>query len=190
MQIIAGIWKGKKLTGPSTHDVRPTPGKVKGAIFSILSSRIQGAQIADLYAGTGAVGIEALSRGASHASFVESNPTILKVLRHNLAQCHLESQAAVLTTSVDSFLRNPTRSPGIYDIIFADPPYRIDPSVDLLPSLATSVTIGSHTLVLLEHSRKTVVPQQVGPLQLVRQYRYGDTALALYQSHSDKADNL
>jgi len=188
MKVIAGTRKGKKLSGPPTSDIRPTPDKVKGAIFSILSDRIEGAHVADLYAGTGAVGIEALSRGALTTSFVESDRRILNVLRHNLAHCNLDSQATVFETSVDAFLRHGQHASRPFDIIFADPPYRLNPNLELLPSLASSVTIGSHTLVILEHSRKTVVPDQVGVLHLVRRYRYGDTALSLYQATMEKAD--
>jgi len=97
MRIIAGTQKGRRLHGPKGPGLRPTADRVKEALFSILGSRVAGSRFLDLYAGTGAIGIEALSRGAQHVTFVETNLTALRVLRANIAQCKLEASAEIQT---------------------------------------------------------------------------------------------
>ncbi len=180
MRVIAGVQKGRPLIGPPNHGLRPTPNRVREALFSILGPRIAGARIADLYAGTGAVGIEALSRGAGHVAFVESDPQALRLVRANLVQCGLAHLAAVYATSVADFLRRKAPTGIPYDIIFADPPYRHDAGKELLPALASGPILAPDALVVLEHFSKAALPTQVGQLCRRRQYRYGDTTLSVF----------
>jgi 16S rRNA (guanine(966)-N(2))-methyltransferase RsmD len=186
MRIIAGSHKGRRLLSPTTNDVRPTSGRVKEALFSILGDRISGATVLDLFAGTGAIGIEALSRGAAHVMFVESHAASLRLLKTNLDQCRLLENTQVYPGESHTFLQHAARNRLTFDIIFADPPYRNDSTSTLLPLLGQSAMILPHTVVILEHPTKHQIPPQVGPLNRVRQYRYGDTSLSLFRLADEK----
>ncbi|HEV8540456.1 MAG TPA: 16S rRNA (guanine(966)-N(2))-methyltransferase RsmD [Nitrospiraceae bacterium] len=183
MRVIAGSRKGRRLMGPDSVGLRPTSDRVKEALFSILSPRIIDARFLDLYAGTGAIGIEALSRGARHVTFVESSSVALRVLKKNLEQCGFAAAGDVRICTAERFLKGNGSETPPYDIVFADPPYdQKDGGQDLMSRLNESEMIGAHTLVILEHAKKVAVPVQVGRLSQVRQYRYGDTTLSLYQT--------
>lgn len=187
MRIIAGSHKGRRLLSPTTTGVRPTSGRVKEALFSILGDRISDATMLDLFAGTGAIGIEALSRGAAHVMFVESHTASLKLLKTNLALCGLFRNTEVYPGDAHTFFRHAARMGLAFDIIFADPPYRDDSTSTLLPLLGQSAMILPHTVVIFEHPTKHQIPPQVGPLNRVRQYRYGDTSLSLFLVADEKA---
>lgn len=181
MRIIAGTQKGRRLHGPKGPGLRPTADRVKEALFSILGSRIVGSRFLDLYAGTGAIGIEALSRGAQHVTFVESNPTALRVLRANIAQCKLEASAEIQTCPAGAFLKRHAKAAVQHDIVFADPPYQQDHLAELRAALVGTATIAPDALIVLEHSSKSAVPPENGLLSLLRQYRYGDTTLSVFE---------
>ena len=187
MRIIAGSHKGQRLLTPMTHDVRPTSGRVKEALFSILGDRIVGATFLDLCAGTGAIGIEAMSRGAERVVFVESDVDSLRLLQTNLNRCGLSEGAEVYAGDARSYLLHASHQAEAFDIVFADPPYRDDSVNTLLPMLGQSAMIRSHTVVILEHPTTTQIPLQVGALNRARQYRYGDTSLPLFQVAVDEA---
>jgi 16S rRNA (guanine(966)-N(2))-methyltransferase RsmD len=183
MRVIAGSHKGRRLLQPPDRSVRPTSDRVKEALFSILGSRILDAHFIDLYAGTGAIGIEALSRGAARVSFVESHRASLRLLRANLAQLRVISGAEVYACSAERFLRQHKQRGEPLPIMFADPPYAHTEA--LLPSLDRSAIITPDTIVVLEHATKTVLPARVGQLSLRRQYRYGDTTLSVFVMASE-----
>lgn len=180
MRVIAGLQKGRRLVGPKGVGLRPTGDRVKEALFSILGARVEGARFLDLYAGTGAIGIEALSRGARWVTFVESNPTALRVLRVNLDRCGLGRSADVQACRTGVFLRRMEASNVPYDIVFADPPYHTGAGATLLPSLDQAAIITSESTVILERFTKLPLPSQVGRLTLVREYGYGDTTLSVF----------
>ena len=187
MRIIAGSHKGRRLLSPTTTGLRPTSGRVKEALFSILGERISGAAMLDLFAGTGAIGSEALSRGAARVMFVESHTASLKLLKTNLQQCGLLGNTEVYPGESRMFFQHAARNSLAFDIIFADPPYRENSVSTLLPLLGQSGMILPHTAVILEHPTKHQIPPQVGPLNRVRQYRYGDTSLSVFRLADKKA---
>lgn len=180
MRVIAGSQKGRRLMRPQGLDLRPTPDRVREALFSILGARIVGARVLDLYAGTGAIGIEAFSRGAQRVTFVESNPRSLRILRANLHRCGFTAMADIHARRVAGFLEQAGLWGGPYDIVFADPPYHTDEGEKLLPSLASDAIITRDSVVVLEHFSKMIVPPQVARLLLLRQHRYGDTTLSVF----------
>ncbi|MGH7164075.1 MAG: 16S rRNA (guanine(966)-N(2))-methyltransferase RsmD [Nitrospiraceae bacterium] len=180
MRVIAGSHKGRPLLGPVGSRLRPTSDRVKEALFSILGSRVQGARFLDLYAGTGAIGIEALSRGAQRAVFVEPNSASLQVLQANLNRCGLSQLADVHACHDTDFLRREDLWGPPYDLVYADPPYGHDCEEHLLPSLGCGAMMARDGIVVLEHATKRSVPPQVGRLTRVRDYRYGDTTLSVY----------
>lgn len=190
MRVIAGLHKGRRLMGPVGARLRPTSDRVKEALFSILGSRVHGARFLDLYAGTGAIGIEALSRGAQRAVFVEPDAASRQVLQTNLKRCGLSQLADVHACRDTDFLRRNELWGPPYDLIFADPPYGQDCAAHLLPSLGGSAMMARDAIVVLEHATKRSVPPRVGRLTRVRDYRYGDTTLSVYGLQAEGPPSL
>ena len=181
MRVIAGTHRGRRLFGPRKLALRPTSDRVREALFSILGNRLSNGRFLDLYAGTGAVGIEAVSRGAEHVTFVESNRDALKLLQQNLELCRIADGPAVLSQTVQQFLNHPDRWRGPYDIIFADPPYAEAAELSsLLAEPRTDDLFALDSWLVIEHAAKTTLPLSLGCTQFLRRYCYGDTALSLY----------
>lgn len=183
MRVIAGTLRGHRLYGPRKFALRPTSDRVREALFSILGNRLTESRFLDLYAGTGAVGIEAVSRGAAHVTSVESNRDALKVLQQNLEFCHIVGdEIAVRDRTVQQFLNHPDLWNGPYDIVFADPPY--DDEGPGIPSLfgepRTDDLFALDSWLVIEHAAKTTFPMSLGCTTFLRRYRYGDTVLSLY----------
>jgi 16S rRNA (guanine966-N2)-methyltransferase len=179
MRVTGGKVKGTHLKALPGRSIRPTTSVVRQAIFSFLdNSTASWQRVLDLYAGTGALGIEALSRGAEWVDFVDNRRSCCGIIRSNLEKTGRLHQAHVYCCSVSKalgFLENS------YDIIFVDPPYS-DPSVDsLFVSLAQSKLIGEHCMVVLCHGNRFSLSADYDGLHLVRQRRYGDTFVFVYQ---------
>ncbi len=181
MRVIAGTHRGRRLHEPRELALRPTSDRVREALFSILGHQLTNCRFLDLYAGTGAVGIEAISRGAQCVTSVESSREVVKLLQQNVKLCHVGHQLNVKAQTVEQFLSRPDQWNGPYDIVFADPPYA--ESDDLLSVFAES-RIGhlfaADSWLIIEHAAKTTFPKSLGHSQFLRRYRYGDTALSLY----------
>jgi len=176
MRIISGDAKGRRLFSPKGINLRPTSDKVREALFNILALRIPGASFLDLYAGSGAVGMEAISRGAKRVVFVEKNKTNLLLLKKNLSLLHGDSEVEVFEGTVFNFLK---RNKNRFDMIFVDPPYA-EGGKEALQTLRCCDTVQKSGLVIIEHFHKTNLPDTVGDLSLLKQYRYGGTALTVY----------
>jgi 16S rRNA (guanine(966)-N(2))-methyltransferase RsmD len=161
--------------------LRPTAMKVKEALFDVLENRVKGASLVDFFAGTGNVGIEALSRGADHVVFVEHHPPSVRLLRNNLTACGFHSKAKIYTMDATAFLRRFKKTPETFDILFADPPYHGPLAERFLRHLGRSDMITERTLVVIEHFHKLLLPERTGCLRLVKRYRYGDTLLSIYR---------
>jgi 16S rRNA (guanine966-N2)-methyltransferase len=178
MRVIAGEAKGRRLRGPRGTEVRPTSDKVKEALFSILGDRVKDARMLDLFAGAGGIGIEALSRGAAHLDFVESDEALADILEQNLTACGFSARAEVHRSDAFRFIKQIRRP---YDLVFADPPYHTWQLKKLLPVLGRGVMITPDGLTVVEHFRKIKLPTRIGHLETVRSYEYGDTILTLYR---------
>lgn len=162
---------------PAGSCVRPTSDKVKQALFNILGQKMEGAVFLDLYAGAGGIGIEALSRGAERAVFVDDSRESVKAIKWNIEQAgFLGDRATVIQSDVESFLRKPS---GPYDIVFLDPPYALE-LAPLLQRLASAGILRPGAVVTAEHFKKQPSPERAGALRLYREARYGDTVLAFY----------
>ena len=179
MRVIAGIAKGHPLKAPKGMRTRPTSDLVRGAIFSMLEALpIDWNRVLDLYAGTGAMGIESLSRGAEEADFVEVNSSACAVIKDNLQTTKFLDKAHVFCTTVEkamSFLNGP------YDIIFLDPPYADTGAARAFEVLSNSGLVGGQTVVVLEHSNRASYPSTVGKLELIKDRRHGDTRVSIYK---------
>jgi 16S rRNA (guanine966-N2)-methyltransferase len=185
MRVIAGSAKGHHLKPPPGPSTRPTADKIKGSLFAMLESYcgLEETRVLDLYSGTGALAIEALSRGAAWADLVEESRAVCAVIRENLAHTKMVDHAAVHCMSVHTALASPyfTESPA-YDIILLDPPYA-DPDIGkVMDRLADSHMVGDQTVVVLEHARRFDVKQEYGRLHLVKTRCHGDTCLSIFSS--------
>ena len=180
MRVIAGSARGVPLTAPRDRATRPITDRVKETLFGILGERVPDARVLDLYAGSGAIGIEALSRGAASVDFVERARSALDVLRSNLAATHLAADARVHGATVDRFLAEPGHGP--WDLVLLDPPYEsrdiVAPLRALTPRLAPGAT------VVVKHFWRTEVPEVTG-LVTTRQRRFGETMLSFLATAED-----
>ncbi len=179
MRIIAGSLKGRPLA-PVKGRIRPTAAKVREAIFNIIGEAVREARVLDLFAGTGALGIEALSRGARDAVFVEEDSPALQVLRRNLETLGLEDRSRVLPLSVNAALKKLAAQGEAFALVFLDPPYGQDAAAAALRTLAGSPLLQVQAWVVAEHSRRETLPEAIDSLALYRLRRYGDTQVAVY----------
>ena len=178
MRVIGGEARGMLLKAPRTGETRPTSDKVRGAIFDMLAA--MGAplgRVLDLYAGSGAVGIEALSRGADHCEFVERGTAACAVIRENLAKTRLGERARVVQGVVERVL--PTLE-GIYDLVFLDPPYADERAPATLVALDEARLIGADSVVVYEHAKRRAPPASCGPLTIRVTRCHGDTCVTIY----------
>jgi 16S rRNA (guanine966-N2)-methyltransferase len=180
MRIVGGALKNRKLRAPLGFKVRPTSEKVREALFDMLKNEIEGARFLDLYAGTGAVGIEAASRGAIKVTFVEIKNSVIKVLRGNLESCNLLDMASIIHFDVIDTIRSLNNRQRLFDIIFLDPPYEGEILVDTLIALAKFPIVEKNTTIVTQSFFKTVVPEIDG-LQRTRRERYGETLLTFFE---------
>ena len=181
MRVIAGTHRGRRLQGPKGTTLRPTSDRVREALFSILGDRLVNSRMLDLYAGTGAIGIEAVSRGAGHVTCVESSSQAMHLLRRNISDCTMGHRIMVHQQTVAQFLQQPARWGGPYDIVFADPPYARTEELESLFGGATSEALfADDAWLIVEHAAKSALPPRLGRGAFLRRYRYGDTALSLY----------
>lgn len=183
MRVIAGSARGRQLKGPPARfrdGVRPSSDMVRGALFDSLTA--MGAdftQVLDLYAGTGALGIEALSRGGERCDFVEKDRRMAEIIRENLSATGFGDSAKVLPIASE---RAAERLTGPYSLVVADPPYADESSVPVLEDLAESGLISPESgTIALEHSTKTEPPAEIGPFSLARSLRHGDSSVSIYR---------
>jgi 16S rRNA (guanine(966)-N(2))-methyltransferase RsmD len=179
MRVIAGTLKGRRLQAPTWEGLRPTSDKLRETLFNLLAPRIDGARLLDGYAGTGAVGIEALSRGALEVTFVEHDRRARALIAKNLAACGISEGYAIIGSTVLHAIETLSGGPA-FDIVFLDPPYASDIH-DVLQTVGTIVK--EDGIVIVEHARKAQPPDAPGdrrPLQLTRDVRSGDSGLAMY----------
>ncbi len=179
MRVIAGEAKGFPLKSPPGRGTRPTSDLVRGVIFAMLETLVTDwSRVLDLYAGTGALGIEALSRGADWVDFVEASRPVCGVIRENLARTGFAVRAKVYCVKVRQAL---SLLEGRYAIILADPPYGDPETEQVIAALAASSLVGPGTVLVVEHSRRLVLAPEYGRLQLAKNRRHGDTAVSIYQ---------
>jgi 16S rRNA (guanine966-N2)-methyltransferase len=211
LRIISGKGKGRKLfTPPAREDIiRPTSDRAREAIFNIIGDRILGASVLDLFAGTGALGIEALSRGAKNVCFVDSHPQALDLINRNIQVCmnaisqhldpHNPDPAGIQLDSPNPatlikhdlrrglpYFSKKLQSPAGFDLIFLDPPYSQGLALQLLRALDTSSLLREHTLLIVEERAKETLPERLTRLTLMDQRKYGEAGFWFYQPLLDQ----
>ena len=184
MRVIAGTAGGRTLLSPpkprasGRPGVRPTSDLVRGAIFDMLDAMgADYSRVLDLYAGTGALGIEALSRGDGEADFVEMDVAAAVMIGLNLKRTGFESRGRVHRLTAD---RAADRLSGPYTLVLADPPYYDEGGLAAVTALAGSALVDAESVFVLEHHKKTAAPDVLGPLRLIKARTHGDTAVAIY----------
>ncbi|NLX77858.1 MAG: 16S rRNA (guanine(966)-N(2))-methyltransferase RsmD [Clostridiaceae bacterium] len=167
-----------KLKTPKGLNTRPTVDSVKESVFNILNPYIQGSKVLDLFAGTGALAIEALSRGAEYACFVEENRNCCGIIRENLAHTKFIEKGTVYCRKVSAFLRENCKNGVRFDIVFMDPPYSNNFIQETLQLLMENDIINDKGIVVVEHHKNEDVPDSLGNLKKVRVKNYGDTRVS------------
>ena len=198
MRIIAGKYRGRNLKSPPSLDVRPTSDRLRETLFNVIAPRIAGTSFLDLCAGSGAVGIEALSRGAAHVTFVDQSRKMFTLIETNLELCRIPTEEVkVIQAEASDFLRTAVRlaeKPSSirkgepWDIVFFDPPWADDYSPVLKMFEAHSASLLSEEgLLIVEHHHKQELPENLGSLRRYRVLKQGDSALSFYTGESERA---
>ena len=177
MRVIAGTYGGRTLKAPAGADTRPTSDRVREALFSILGDRVQDARVLDLFAGSGALGIEALSRGAATATFVDKAAPAIRAVGANLEA--LGADATVVRAEARRFLGGASRSGRSYDLVFLDPPYRLDAALAAALPEAVKAVLAPGATVVSESDRRA--PLEID-LPIDDERRYGDTLIRIHGS--------
>lgn len=177
MRVVGGIAKGHRLQAPRGNDTRPTSDKVRESIFNIVRDEFVNGAVLDLFAGTGALGIEAMSRGAAQAVFVERRPAACEIIHKNLVHTKFESDARVLCKPAERAI---AELQGPFSLILADPPYAYPGIHDIMSMIGGARVIGDDTIVVLEHSPRFAVMDRYARLLVSRQKVYGDTAVSIF----------
>jgi 16S rRNA (guanine(966)-N(2))-methyltransferase RsmD len=182
MRVIAGKYRSRRLKGPGTMRVRPTSDRLRETLFNVLGASIADSYFVDLFAGTGAVGIEAISRGARDVFFVESSAKTARLIRDNLTSLEIQSGAEVIEADAVRGLERLAARRLIADFIFLDPPYeKADEYSDVLELLDASHLIAPRGIVIVEHLSKMELPQRLDRLECTREIEQGDTLLSFYR---------
>lgn len=184
MRIIAGKYRGRKLKSPPSTQTRPTSDRLRETLFNVLAPRVEGARLLDLCAGTGAVGIEALSRGASYVTFVDQSRKMCELIEANTNALDLdEREFEIVNADAFEYLRRRAKKErGPFDIIFFDPPYATDYEAPLIfiaehrPQL-----LSDDGIAILEHHKKKNLPDEIGSLRSYRSLKQGDSVLSFYR---------
>ena len=186
MRVITGSARGVQLKTPQGMETRPTADKVKEALFSILQFDIPGGRVLDLFAGTGQLGIEALSRGAKHAVFVDHQQTACALVRENLKRAKLQDQATVICADYLSYLKN---TKDTFDFIFLDPPYGEVFLENAIKYLSEIDILQSGGIIVAERPVGKDLPWTIPGCSRSKDYRYGSTLLTLYRKDSGREVN-
>ena len=178
MRVITGSARGRRLKTPENFDIRPTTDNVKEALFNIIQFDVEGRRVLDLFAGTGQLGIEALSRGARECVFVDADRNAVKIVKENLKICGLN--ASVVQQDALSFLQRAER----FDLIFVDPPYDAGLYAPVLKSINLVDKLSDGGIIICEARRETELPEMAAPYRKGREYAYGKVKLCVYTKES------
>lgn len=190
MRVISGRYRGRRLRGPRGTDLRPTGDRLKETLFDILATALEGSVFVDGFSGTGAIGIEALSRRAREVVFIERSREGASLIRENLDLCGIEDGFRLLTQDIFPALRSLGREGFLADVVYLDPPYRWQPYQDLLDTVVAVSIVGASSRVILEHHRKASVPEEGKAYYLTRRVRQGDNCLSFYAIRTEAEVHL
>jgi 16S rRNA (guanine(966)-N(2))-methyltransferase RsmD len=183
VRIIAGEFRGRRLLTPKGRSIRPTSDRVREALFNVIALHVVGSHVLDLFAGTGALGLEALSRGAALAVFVDHDAEAVRLIGENIRLCGAHERARVLRRPILQALGTLAKErpdPGWFDLVFLDPPYGQDQVPAVLERLTELKLVATSALAVAEHHRLDAIPAACGSWQRIKERRYGDTVVSFF----------
>lgn len=180
MRIISGKWKSRKLYSTKGMKTRPTSGRVKEAIFNIISHRLSSSVILDIFAGTGSMGFEALSRGSSEVVFIEKDIGAVKVIGKNATALDCSSAVHIIKKDVFRAIGDLAESEYIFDIIFMDPPYNTNIEKDVISSILNADIMDSQGIIVVEHDYRDIMPDKIDTINRIDTRKYGNTSVSFY----------
>lgn len=183
MRVITGLARGRKLKTPENYDIRPASEAVKESMFSAIQFEISGAKVLDLFAGTGQLGIEALSRGASKAVFVDIDTKAIALVRENVKSVGFEDKAEIVSMPYTGFLKTNRQT---FDIALIDPPYGRKMIAKLFPALAEMM--GENGIIICKHEKELVLPDEADGFYVKKRYEFGVTAVTLYRKKGEAGE--
>jgi 16S rRNA (guanine(966)-N(2))-methyltransferase RsmD len=182
MRIVAGEYRGRVLKSPPSMQVRPTSDRLRETLFNVLAPRIQDAKFLDLCAGSGAIGIEAISRGAGQVTFVDKSRKLCGLIEANLDLVGApEDQTEVVMSEAADYVRKAAQRGESWDIVFFDPPYSLD-YAPVLKGIGNGTVLNEGGVLIAEHHHKTALPEEIGNLRRWRILRQGDSSLSFYEA--------
>ena len=180
MRIIGGEYRGRKIKSPPFDTVRPTKDRVREAVFSIIAEKVPGSSALDLFSGSGAYGLEALSRGAKECVFIEKDPKCADVLKENITLLRLGNSSEIMTMDVLESMKPLKDGDKKFDIIFSDPPYNYNINKKLLIMIYQYDILKPSGALVVEHSPKEEIPRAEGDISIYKQKTYGDTSISVF----------
>ncbi len=188
MRVISGKAKGTRLKSPKGIDIRPTSDRVKESLFNMIAQNIRDSNFLDLFAGIGGIGIEALSRGAKSAFFIDRSKSAIKIIKENLISTKLTQHATIMNMPVEKGLKSLHNNGLCFDIIFCDPPYAYDLIPEILSSIMALNLLDENGIIIIEHSAKKNVSEKLD-FTVFRNVTYGDTSLSFIKSLNKEKEN-
>lgn len=185
MRVISGTAKGRSLKAVPGTSTRPTTDKVKEAIFSMIGPYFEGGQVLDLFAGTGGLGIEALSRGMDKAVFIDIEKKSIDTIGHNLVTAGLKDQAEIYRTDATRALKALAKREQQFELVFLDPPYKMKLIAELISTMEEQSIVQVNTTIVVEHDAKDVLEDTIGGFKQQRRSDYGDTAVTIYKGTAE-----
>ncbi|EUJ29280.1 Ribosomal RNA small subunit methyltransferase D [Listeria grayi] len=189
MRVIAGDRKGHALKAVPGNDTRPTTDKIKESLFSIIGPYFDGEKVLDLFAGSGGLGIEALSRGAGEAVFIDQAIGAVKTIQTNLKSVRLDKQASVYRNDWQRALRLLHQSEKQFDLVFLDPPYKLHALEKIIRTLEEQALLADGAVIVAEHEKAEMLPDQIASCGLIREVAYGITILSIYSYKEETAND-
>lgn len=181
MRVVSGTCKGRALKAVPGNTTRPTTDKVKEAIFNMIGPYFDGGIALDLFAGSGGLGIEALSRGLDKAIFVDRDHKAIQIIRENIHTCYLDDKTEIYRNDADRALKALIKREITFDFIFLDPPYKKQQLVSLMQKMDQQMVVHKGSMVVCEHTHELELPASIGELTQVKHEEYGITAITIYQ---------
>lgn len=185
MRIIAGEAKGRRINAPVGRETRPTSDRVKESIFNILGDRVPGAKILDLFAGTGNMGLEAISRGAEHCIFIDSSKEAIRIIHENINTLKYQDKCEVYNNDAIAAMEILNKRNIKFDIIFLDPPYHKNIITTVLKTLNNTEILNHNGLIIAEHDNKDIVPDVFNEFIMIKKAEYGNTTVSFYRKKGE-----
>ena len=184
IRVIAGSLKGRRLASPDWTGLRPTSDRLRETLFNVLADSVVGARVLDGFAGTGAVGIEALSRGATHVTFLDRDPRALDLIGENLTRCGVTGGYTILRADMSA--AGQAGLPAVFDLVFLDPPYATPPE-EAVDAVAGVIAPGGR--LVIEHARRSRLGESIAGLALTRTITAGESALSFFRHEREAAES-